>query len=109
MIHIILLTIGICCALLCHWMIRHTLTGYVLEDTGKRDWLGIPVKRKSWNQKAKLPRWLYILIWLFCILLAPVAIIAPIVVGIVIVVACSEDSAHFVYTNRFIEWLKKEV
>jgi hypothetical protein len=90
-------------------MIRHTLTGYVLEDTGERDWLGIPVKRKSWNQKAKLPRWLYILIWLFCILTAPMAIIAPIVVGIVIVVACSEDSAHFVYTNKFIEWLKKEV
>lgn len=109
MIHIIFLIGGVCCALLCHWIIRHTYTGYVFEETGECSRYGTTVKRKVWNQKAKLPRWLYILIWLFCFLLAPVAIIAPIAVGTIISVACNEDSAHFVYTNRFIEWLKKEV
>ena len=108
MIHVIFLIGGVCCALLCHWMIRHTYT-YRLEDTGETDWMRSPKKRKVWDKKIALPRWQYALIWAFCILLAPVAIVAPIAVGIAIGVACSEGDARFVYTNRFIEWLKKEV
>ena len=108
MIHIIFLIGGVCCALLCHWMIRHTYT-YRLEETGERDWMKNTKKRKVWDEKVVLPRWKFILIWMVCILLAPVAIIVPIVVGIIIGIACSEGEAHFVYTNRFIEWLKKEV
>lgn len=108
MIHVIFLIGGVCCALLCHWMIRHTYT-YRLEETGKTDWIGRPEKRKVWDKKTALPRWQYALIWAFCILLAPVAIVAPIAVGIAIEVARSDGDARFVYTNKFIEWLKKEV
>ena len=107
MAEIIFLIGGVCCALLCHWMIRHTYT-YHLEDTDEKDWLGIPKKRKVWSKKV-ISRWKYILIWMVCILFAPVAIIVPIVVGIIIGIACSEGEVHFVYTNRLIEWLKKEV
>lgn len=109
MTHIIFLIGGVCCALLCHWMIRHTYEGYTLEDTNELDVFGQPRKKKVWNKKVVLPRWIYILIWLFCILLAPIAIIAPIVVGVIISIACSDGCARFVYTNRLIEWLKKEV
>lgn len=108
MIHIIFLTGGVCCALLCHWMIRHTFS-YRLEETGGMDWMRIPNKRKVWDNKVILPRWNYILLWVFCILLAPVSIIAPIVVGVAIGVYHSDGAVRFVYTNRFIEWLKKEV
>jgi hypothetical protein len=108
MIHMIFLIGGVCCALLCHWMIRHTYT-YRLEETGEKDWIGRPEQRKVWDKKLVLPRWKFILIWIVCILLAPIAIIAPIVVGVVIGIACSEGEARFIYTNRLIEWLKKEV
>ena len=108
MIHIIFLIGGVCCALLCHWMIRHTYL-YNLEETGEKNWLGDPVKRKVWNKKVVLPRWIYVVIWLVSLLIAPVSIIAPIVVGVIIAAACSEGDARFVYTNKFIEWLKKEV
>lgn len=108
MIHMIFLIGGVCCALLCHWMIRHTYSSS-LEETGQMDWTGKPKKRKVWNKKVALPRWVYILIWLFCILLAPLSIVVPIVVGSFIAAACCEDDARFVYTNRIIEWLKKEV
>ena len=108
MIHVIFLIGGVCCALLCHWMIRHTYT-YRLEDTGEKTIFGEFVKRKVWEKKVVLPRWMFILIWMVCILLAPVAIVAPIAVGIAIEVARSDGDARFVYTNRFIEWLKKEV
>ena len=109
MIHIIFLVGGVCCALLCHWMIRHTYEDYTLEDTNELDVFGRPRKKEVWNKKVVLPRWIYILIWLFCILLAPLAIVAPIVVGVVIGIACREGEARFIYTNRLIEWLKKEV
>lgn len=109
MIHIIFLIGGVCCALLCHWMIRHTYEGYTFEDTSELNSFGQPKKRKVWNKKVVLPRWIYILIWLFCILLAPVSIIAPIFVGYFIAAACSDGEVHFIYTNKFIEWLKKEV
>lgn len=99
---------GVCCALLCHWMIRHTYT-YHLEETGETDWIGRPEQRKVWDEKIVLKRWKYILIWMVCILLGPIAVIAPIVVGVIIAIACSEGEAHFVYTNRLIEWLKEEV
>ena len=108
MIHMIFLIGGVCCALLCHWMIRHTYT-YRLEETGEKTWLGDPVKRKVWDKKVVLPRWIYVVIWLVSLLIAPVSIIAPIVVGSFIAAACSEGDARFVYTNKFIEWLKKEV
>lgn len=108
MIHIIFLIGGVCCALLCHWMIRHTYT-YRLEDTGEKDWMGIPKKRKVWGKKVVVSRWKYILIWMVCILLAPVAIAAPIIVGVIIADACSDGKVHFIYMNKFIEWLKKEV
>ena len=108
MIHIIFLIGGVCCALLCHWMIRHTYT-YSLEETGEKTIFGESVKREVWDKKVVLPRWKFILIWMVCILLAPVAIIAPIIVGVIIGIACSDGDARFVYTNRFIEWLKKEV
>lgn len=108
MIHIIFLIAGVCFALLCHWMIRHTYT-YHLEDSDEKDWMGIPKKRKIWGKKVVFSRWKYILIWMVCILFAPVAIIVPIIVGVIIGVACSDGDARFVYTNRFIEWLKKEV
>ena len=109
MIHIIFLIGGVCCALLCHWMIRHTYEDYTLEETNELDSFGQPKKKKVWNKKLVLPRWIYILIWLFCLLLAPLSIIATIAVGYFIAAACSEGDARFVYTNRFIEWLKKEV
>lgn len=108
MIHMIFLIGGVCCALLCHWMIRHTYT-YRLEETGEKDWIGRPEQRKVWDEKIVLPRWKFILIWIVCILLAPIAIIAPIAVGSFIAAVCSDGGARFVYTNRFIEWLKKEV
>ena len=108
MIHIIFLIGGVCCALLCHWMIRHTYT-YRLEETGKTDWIGRPEQRKVWDKKLVLPRWKFILIWMVCILLCQIAIIVPIIVGVIIVIAYSEGNARFVYTNRLIEWLKKEV
>lgn len=109
MIHIIFLVGGVCCALLCHWMIRHTYEGYILEVTDELNSFCKPNKKKVWNKKVVLPRWIYILIWLLCILLAPVSIIAPIVVGSFIYTACSDGKLHFIYTNKFIEWLKKEV
>ena len=108
MIHIIFLIGGVCCALLCHWMIRHTYSSS-LEETGQMDRTGRPMKRKVWNKKVALPRWVYILIWLFCILLAPLSIVVPIVVFALIAADSSEGEVRFVYTNRFIEWLKKEV
>ena len=108
MIHIIILIGGVCCALLCHWMVRHTFS-YRLEDTGGLDWMRRPDKRKVWDKKVTLPRWYYILLWGFCILLAPVAIVAPIVAGFAIGISQSDGAVRFVYTNRFIEWLKKEV
>ena len=68
-----------------------------------------PEQRKVWDKKVVLPRWQYVLIWTFCVLLAPLAIVAPIVVGFFIGIACREGEARFIYTNRLIEWLKKEV
>ena len=100
---------GVSCALLCHWMIRHTYEDYTWEDTGELNSFGQPKKKKVWNKKAVLPRWIYILIWLFCILLAPFAIVSPIAVGVCISMSCSDGDARFIYTNRLIEWLKKEV
>lgn len=108
MAEIIFLTGGVCCALLCHWMIRHTYT-YHLEDTDEKDWMRRPKERKVWSKKIVVSRWKYILIWMVCILLAPVAIIAPIIVGVIIAIACNEGDARFIYTNRLFEWLKEEV
>ena len=108
MIHIIFLIGGVCCALLCHWMIRHTYT-YRLEDTGETNWMGNPMKRKVLDEKIVLPRWNYVLIWLFCILFAPLAIVVPIITGVRIYGFCSDGDARFICTNRLIEWLKEEV
>lgn len=108
MIHIIFLIGGVCCALLCHWMIRHTYT-YRLEDTGEKTRFGNPAKRTVWDKKVTIPRWHYALIWAICILLAPFAVFVPIAVGKWLSDMSSGGEARFVYTNKFIEWLKKEV
>ena len=89
-------------------MIRHTYT-YQLEETGETDWIGRPEQREVWNKKVVFPRYLYVLTWTFCVLFAPLAIVAPIVVGGAIGIDCSKGEARFIYTNRLIEWLKKEV
>jgi hypothetical protein len=89
-------------------MIRHTYT-YRLEDTGKTGRLGRPEKKRVWDEKIVLPRWHYVLIWTICILLAPLAILIPIAIGKWLSDMCGEGDVRFVYTNKFIEWLKKEV
>lgn len=109
MIHIIFLVGGVCCALLCHWMVRHTYTGYSVKELDECDNYGRKKKTKVWDKKMTIPRWLYILTWVFCILLAPLAIIVPILYIVAIREICDTKSGCFIYTNKFVEWLKKEV
>ena len=94
-------------ALLCHWMIRHTFEPEWIEHE-KPDAYG-RYREKVWVERIALPRWIYVLIWLFCTLLAPLSIIAPIAVGVFLGRLCSDEYCKFIYTNRLIEWLKKEV
>lgn len=107
MVHLILLAFGVCMALLCHWLIRHTYH-YRLEKVNDERFGGTR-RIKVWDEKMVLPRWVYVLIWAFCILLAPLSFVAPISIGISIGMLCTDGDAKFIYTNGVIEWLKKEV
>ena len=107
MVHLILLAFGVCMALLCHWLIRHTYHYRSEEVNDER--FGGKRRIKVWAEKMVLPRWVYVLIWSFCILLAPLSFVAPISIGIFIRMLCTDGDAKFIYTNCVIEWLKKEV
>lgn len=103
-----ILVSGVCCALLCHWMIRHTFTEYEwveLEEPAKDG----GTLEKVWNEKLQLPRWVYILIWVFCIILSPIAFIAPIVVGSYLIIKCDLEGWKFIYNNKVIGWLTRKV
>lgn len=93
------LAYGVCCALLCHWMIRHTYSGRERDENGK----------KVWNKKLQFPRWAYILLWLLCIGLLPLAFIAPISLAITIAINHCDGDWKFQSENKFINWLTKKV
>lgn len=78
-----ILVSGVCCALLCHWMIRHTYEDWDWEEFDKPTADGIR-RKKVWNVKLALPRYQYILLWIFCVVFAPIAIICPIVLANII-------------------------
>lgn len=109
MIHLYFLAFGVLNALLCHWMIRHTYEGFENVKTENLDNFGRIKYQKQWVHKLKKPRWFYIMLWMVCLLLAPASFVASVAMGICIKVKESENEWKFVYTNRFIEWLKKEV
>lgn len=96
------LAYGVCCALLCHWMIRHTYSDYEWEG------YGCP-RKKVWTKKLQFPRWTYILLWLFCIGLLPLAILAPIILAFTIAIRHSEGEWRFQCENKFVNWLTKKV
>lgn len=105
MIHFIFLVLGVCMALLCHWILRHTYELTTKERRELRNHLMGPTLLKK--KRVKMRRGAYILLWAYCILLAPISWLAPIFFGIMIY---DDDSdCSFIYTNRFIEWCKEEV
>ena len=109
MIHLFLLAFGVLNALLCHWMVRNTYEGFEFVPTEEKDRFGRVKQKKEWVYKLKMPRWIYFVIWAFCILLPPVSFVATLIMAMVII--GMEESGHFKFicTNRFIEWLNKEV
>lgn len=60
-------------------------------------------------ERIKIPRWIYILVWAWCVLFAPASILAPLIYFFVLMCKRLEGDWCFVYTNRFIEWLRKEI
>ena len=104
MIHLILLAFGVCCALLCHWIIRNTH----LRDS--HEWSFDEHKYVStYNKKLSFPRWAYILMWLFCVVLYPIAFVFPLCLIIYVIMLCSDDDAKFGHFNKFFNWLTKKV
>lgn len=103
MINIVFLIGGVCCALLCHWIINRTYLKdgreYVLEEH----------RYVSTYKKLLFPRWAYILMWLYCTLLAPIAILFPVAVIVYVVSSCCNGDAKFECKNKFVHWLTKKV
>lgn len=105
MIHFIFLVLGVCMALLCHWILRHT---YELTKTERRELRNHLMDSTLLKKKrVKMCRGAYILLWAWCILLAPISWFAPIFFRIMI--KENDSYCSFIYTNRFIEWCKEEV
>ena len=105
MIHFIFLVLGVCMALLCHGILRHTYELTTDERFDLRNHLMDPTVLKK--KRVKMCRGAYILLWAYCILLAPVSWLAPAFFGITIY---DDDVGYsFICTNRFIEWCKEEV
>ena len=101
MIHLILLAFGVCCALLCHWILNNTYEGC------KRTWSKGKLEYKAeGGEKVKMPRYFYFCLWLFCTLLAPLAWLA---LMFVLFMVREDSDMEFIYTNKFLEWLKQEV
>lgn len=104
MVSLLILAFGVCCALLCHWMIRHTYEDWDWQeydkptDDGRR-------REKIWNVKLLLPRYVYILLWLLCIILAPIAIACPIAIASIIRSNVSSGDWHFHCENRLWKWV----
>ena len=109
MIHLCLLAFGVLNALLCHWMVNHTYEGFEMVQTDETDRFGRLKSKKEWVHKLKMPRWIYFIIWTFCILLAPISFMATLIMAKVITGRVNDKDWKFIYTNKFIEWLKKEV
>ena len=105
MIHFLFLVLGVCMALLCHWILRHTYELTTTERRELRNHLMDPTLLKK--KRVKMCRGAYILLWAWCILLAPISWFAPIFFGIII--NDDDSDCSFIYTNRFIEWCKEEV
>ena len=102
------LAFGVCSALLCHWMIRHTYVDWEWveleqpEEEGSR-------RKKVWNRTLQLPRWVYILIWVSCILLSLVAVIVPIAVGLYLWMQSDIEGWKFIHNSKFLGWFTKKV
>lgn len=104
----LLLAFGVCCALLCHWMIRHTYVDYEWVKLENPDKDG-GTHEKVWNKRLQLPRWVYILLWVFCLGLFPVAVIVPIVLGAFLLMKGDTEGWKFIHSNKFISWFTKKV
>lgn len=101
---LLILAFGVCMALLCHWMIRHTYEDWDWEEFDKPTDDGIR-RKKVWNVKLSLPRYLYILLWLFCIILAPISFIPPIVLANIIWAKHSDLDWHFHCESILWKWM----
>ena len=115
MVHLIILAFGVCMALLCHWMIRHTFVDWDWEDF-EDPASGDRIRKKVWCKKLSVPRWVYILLWLVCLLLVPLSFFAPIVLACHIAVECGDKNWHFQCESkawklliRIKNWFVKEV
>jgi len=103
---VMLLTFGASCALLCHWMIRHTYQGFELEELAEKDPVhGWKIYNRNWTEKLRVSRWKYILLWVFCLVCAPVALIFPILVALSISIQHQKEEWYFSCKGMVWKWL----
>ena len=106
MVILMFLIFGASCALLCHWMIRHTYQEFELEELAEKDPKhGWKRYNRIWTGKLKVPRWKYILLWVCCLGFAPAALLLPILVALSIFIQHQKEEWHFSCKGMVWRWL----
>lgn len=92
---ILWLLVGALCALLTHWIFRHTYNGYGFDENN----------HKVYAKKITIPRWIFILIWTLLPICGGMSIIfAPMILNFY-----WEYNWHFHYDSKLTRWLLKEI
>lgn len=100
---LIILAFGVCCALLCHWIVRHTYEDWDWEEFDKPTEEGIR-RKKVWNVKLTLPRYVYILLWVICTVFAPIAVVCPLILAYTVRRQHQDYDWHFECENKLWKW-----
>ena len=91
---ILWLLIGALCALLTHWVFRHTYDGWSYSNGNI-----------VYTHRIELPRWVFIAIWVFLPLYGAMSIlITPAIIS-----GYWRKNWIFHYNNKLIDWLNEEI
>lgn len=92
---ILWLLIGALCALLTHWVYRHTYDDYDFDENG----------HKVYIDKITMPRYFFFIIWILLPLCGGISLFfTPIIIN-----CYWEPRWHFYYENKLTRWLLKEI
>ena len=108
MSYLIGLGMAVISALLCHWILKHTYSGYdyvsLEEPDSKGNW-----NRKDWNEKLTVKRWIIISIWFVCGLLSVVSLVVPLILAVIVALQQSYGDWYFKCDTKITRWLNEDL
>ena len=106
--YLIGLGMAVISALLCHWILKHTYSGFDWISLEKPDSKGNR-SRKDWNERLAVRRWVIILIWFVCGLLSVVSLVVPLILAGIVALQQSCGDWYFKCDTKITRWLNEEL